>query len=84
VRRFKIILTEKQLEIVTSALYEYEDVCWNDSDLNGGPNPSMVKLARSLKKIRDSIIKQQNKILGSRSKLFLQHLGKTKIYGAKK
>ena len=75
-KRFKIILTEKQLGIVTGALYEYESVCWEDSELRGGTNFSMVKLARNLKKIRHSIIEQQNKILGNRSKLFLQHLGK--------
>jgi hypothetical protein len=79
-KRFKIILTEKQLETITNALFEYESVCWEDSDLRGGPNPSMVKLARRLKKIRYSIINQQNKILGKRAKLFLQHLGKSKIW----
>lgn len=75
-KRFKIVLTEKQLDTVTSALFEYEGTCWDDSDLRAGPNYNMVKLARSLKKIRHSIIDQQNKILDSKSKLFLQHLGK--------
>jgi len=79
-KRFKITLTEKQLETVTSALYEYEGVCWGDSDLRAGLNYSMVNLARSLKKIRESIINQQNKALVKPEKLFLQHLGKSKVW----
>jgi hypothetical protein len=59
--KFQLNLTDKQIELITTALYEYEGVCVQDSDLNGGPNTSLVNLARALERCRHTVQFQANK-----------------------
>lgn len=59
--KYALKLTSNQINLVTTALFEYAGVCWEDSDLNGGRNMALVRLAKDMTKTRHSILLQENK-----------------------
>jgi hypothetical protein len=59
--KFQLNLTDKQIGLITSALFEYAEVCERDADLNGGLSMNLIRLTKDLDKCRHTVQLQTNK-----------------------
>jgi hypothetical protein len=59
--KFELKLTNGQIDLITTALFEYSGVCEQDADLNDGVNINLIRLAKALDKCRHAVQLQANK-----------------------
>ena len=58
-KRYKLILTARQIGLITSALFEYAEVCQRDAE--GRYHTVLNRLVKELDKIDSSIRRQMSK-----------------------